>query len=319
MRLAFLAALLLAGCTTVTEPASGPPLAAEAVPLNAQDPAQERVGRLRFLGGLHLATTDAFGSLSALRWKDGRLWSVIDEGRWASFAPVERDGRLVGAAGLALGNLHGPDGAPLEEKRDRDAEGLTRDGEGWLVSFERDHRIWRYADLSGPAAPTAFDPVAILGPLKENDGVEAMAGDSRRLFLCAERIAAEGPNCAIVEDGAVRRVSLTAPPALEPKLAFPVDADFGRDGTLYVLFRSYSPEGGSRGAVLARSPDGHVRHLASLVAPYSVDNYEGLAVREERGRTYLYLIADENFDRRDNAGKPGARQRQLLMKFEVAD
>ena len=318
MRLAFLAAFFLAGCTTIAEPPAGLPIAAEAVPLNAEDPAQDRIGRLRFMGGLHLATTDTFGSLSALRWHDGRLWSVIDEGGWASFAPVERDGRLVGATGLELGKLHGPDGAPLEERPVRDAEGLTRDGDGWLVSFERNHRIWRYANLSGPAAPVAIDPAAVLGPMPPNEGVEALAGDSRRLFLCAERIAAEGPNCAIVEDGAVRRVSLTAPPALEAQLAFPVDADFGGDGTLYVLFRSYSPEGGSRGAILARTPDGHVRHLASLVAPYTVDNFEGLAVREERGRTFLYLISDENFDRRDNPAKTGW-QRQLLMKFEVVD
>ena len=244
---------------------------------------------------------------------------MIDEGGWASFVPVERDGRLVGAAGLQLGKLHGPDGAPLEEKAVRDAEGLTRDGDFWLVSFERDHRIWHYTDLSGPAVATPVDPVAVLGPMAGNEGVEALAGNSVRLFLCAERTAVAGPNCAIVEGPRVTPLALTAPPALEPKLAFPVDADFGADGTLYVLFRSYSPEGGSRGAVLARSPDGHVRHLATLVAPYSVDNYEGLAVREERGRTYLYLIADENFDLRDNAGKPGARQRQLLMKFEVED
>lgn len=323
MRFAILAAFLLAGCTvqtTAPERAAVPtvPVTAQAIPLNPADPAQDRVGALRYLGGVHLSSADPrFGSLSALRWKDGRLWSIVDEGGWAHFAPVERGGRLTGVRDAAIGKLHGPDGAPLEEKALRDAEGLTRNGDGWLVSFERSHRVWAYRDLDGPAAETRIDLPALLGAMGNNEGVEAIAGDEDRLFVCAERLAAEAPNCAIVEGGAVTRLSLTAPPQLDPKVAFPVDADFGSDGTLYVLFRSWSGGMDSRAGIVGRSPDGRVRNLGTLVQPMSTDNYEGLAVREQGGRTYLYLLSDDNFDLRDNPTKDGPHQRTLLMKFEV--
>ncbi|MFN3388164.1 MAG: esterase-like activity of phytase family protein [Allosphingosinicella sp.] len=323
MRFALLAAFLLAGCaaqTSAPERAGAPavPVAAQAIPLNPADPAQQRIGALRYLGGVHLTSADPrFGSLSALRWKDGRLHAIIDEGGWATFAPVERGGRLTGVRDAAIGKLHGPDGAPLEEKVLRDAEGLTRDGDGWLVSFERNHRVWAYRDLGAPATETRIDLAATFGEMGNNEGVEAIAGDRDRFFACAERLAAAGPNCAIVERGAVTRISLTAPPELDPKVAFPVDADFGSDGTLYVLFRSWSGGMDSRGGIVARSPDGRMRTLGTLVQPLSTDNYEGLAVREQGGRTYLYVISDDNFDLRDNPTKDGPHQRTLLLKFEV--
>ena len=46
----------------------------------------------------------------------------------------------------------------------------------------------------------------------------------------------------------------------------------------------------------------------TLLPPLSVDNFEGLAVREEGGRTFLYIVSDDNFS---------GSQRTLLMKFEV--
>ena len=323
MRFAVIAAFLLAGCaaqTAAPERASAPavPVSAEAVPLNPANPAQERVGALRYLGGVHLTSPDPrFGSLSALRWKDGRLWSIIDEGDWAHFAPVERGGRLTGVRDVVIGELRAPDGSLLEDKAMRDAEGLTRNGNGWLVSFERTHRVWGYQDLDAPALETRIDLPAMFGEMGNNEGVEAIAGDHDRFFACAERLAATGPNCAITQGGAVTRLSLTAPAELDAKVAFPVDADFGSDGTLYVLFRSWSGGMDSRGGIVARSPDGTVRTLGALVQPMTTDNYEGLAVREQGGRTYLYLISDDNFDRRDNPAKDGPHQRTLLMKFEV--
>jgi hypothetical protein len=322
MRIAILAAFLLAGCAAQTPPpAAAPawlPISAAPLPLDPAQPQREIFGRLRFMGEVHLTSSDPrFGSLSALRWKDGRLHSVVDEGGWASFAPVEENGRLVGARDLAIGKLHAPDGSELIERPVRDAESLTRDGDGWLVGFEREHRVWRYADLNGPAEPIAIDPQAIVGTMPNNEGPEAIAGDAERLFLCAERLSVTAPNCAIVQKDQVTPVTVAAPPQLDPKLAFPTDADFGRDGTLYVLFRSYSGGTDNRAAIVARAPTGEQRTLVTLLPPFNLDNMEGLAVREERGRTYLYIISDENFDARDNAGKPGPRQRTLLMKFEL--
>jgi hypothetical protein len=45
-----------------------------------------------------------------------------------------------------------------------------------------------------------------------------------------------------------------------------------------------------------------------IVPPASVDNMEGLAVREDAGGTIIYLISDDNFN---------PIQRTLLMKFRL--
>ena len=322
MKRLFLLTLLLAGgCATIPHSeAPEVPVTAAAIPLNEAEPGQQTIGSLRYLGGVHIDSADpSFGSLSALRWRDGRFYSIIDEGGWASFEPVEQRGRLVGIRRAMVGKLHGPDGTPLVERPVRDSEGLTRDGDGWLVSFEREHRVWRYPALDAPAQPTSIDPKALLGePLGNNEGVEAIAGNSDRLFLCAERLPTDGPNCAIAANGVVSaRFSLAPPPGLDQKVGFPTDADIASDGTIYLLFRSWSGGRDNRAAVLALSPSGQVRTLATLVPPVSVDNMEGLAVREQAGRTYLYLISDENFAKRDKPDKPDEWQRTLLMKFEV--
>jgi hypothetical protein len=38
------------------------------------------------------------------------------------------------------------------------------------------------------------------------------------------------------------------------------------------------------------------------------DNFEGMAVRKEGGRVMLYIIADDNFEK---------KQRTLLLKFRL--
>ena len=48
--------------------------------------------------------------------------------------------------------------------------------------------------------------------------------------------------------------------------------------------------------------------IARLAPPLTVDNMEGIAIRREGGRTFVYLISD------DNQSKV---QRTLLLKFEL--
>ena len=54
-------------------------------------------------------------------------------------------------------------------------------------------------------------------------------------------------------------------------------------------------------------PDGASQDIATFRAPLSGDNFEGLAVRQEGEKTFLYIVSDDNFS---------ASQRTLLMKFE---
>jgi hypothetical protein len=68
------------------------PIRVTAEPLNASDPAADRVGRLRFEGGLDLTSSDRrFGGISALLWFEncGRLLAASDTGAWIILEPDE--------------------------------------------------------------------------------------------------------------------------------------------------------------------------------------------------------------------------------------
>ncbi|QIQ88088.1 MAG: peptidylprolyl isomerase [Erythrobacter sp.] len=47
-----------------------------------------------------------------------------------------------------------------------------------------------------------------------------------------------------------------------------------------------------------------------------LDNFEGLALREQSGKTYFYLVSDDNFRNCAEDDAPGC-QRTLLAKFEI--
>ena len=316
-----LLALLAGGCATLPQQ-SGDAIAVttRAVPLDASDPKRETVGRLRYLGGLELDSLNGrLGGMSSLKWRDGLLYAVSDIGDWFTILPVERGGRLTGARVTAAGDLLAADGAELQGYLIGDAEGLAPDGDGgWLVSFEHEHKLLRYVRLGALAQESGLKPVELFGPLEENNGIEAIARRDGRTFLCAERLAtAAAANCQLRTAGGVEQVRLTGPEGLDPNTAFPVDADFAADGTLYVLFRSWSGGSDNRGAIVARSPAGEMTTIATFVKPMTLDNYEGLALREEGGRTFLYIVSDENFRQYNDPAKPETWQHTYLMKFEL--
>ncbi|MFL6845471.1 MAG: esterase-like activity of phytase family protein [Allosphingosinicella sp.] len=321
MRIFFPLALLVAGCATLPPAPVGDaiPVAASPLALDSNDPGRSILGRLRYLGGAVLTSPDKrFGGFSSLKWRGGRLWAVTDVGDWASFVPVERAGRLVGAEDFRMGDLLDAGGRPLTGTATGDSESLTPDGRGWLVSFEHEHKILRYDRLGAPAEASGLDPQVLFGPLEKNHGIETLATRGDRLFLCAERLASgSAPNCLIRGGGRDRPVSLTGPEGLDPETAFPVDASWAEDGTLYVLFRSWSGGFDNRAAIVARSPSGETRTLALFVRPVVIDNWEGLAVRDEGSRRYLYVISDDNFHEYDVPEKPAEWQRTMLMKFEL--
>src|SRR6266542_3687730 len=74
--------LLLLGASLGAEPLT---IRSAPVPFNPQDPTQRTVGRLRYLGGLHLTSDHLrFGGWSSLRLgPDGtRVTAISDEGMW---------------------------------------------------------------------------------------------------------------------------------------------------------------------------------------------------------------------------------------------
>ncbi len=311
-----IAAILVGGYVYVHQPFARDGTELVPVPLSEDDPALVRLGKVTYRGGLDIPRMGLnIGGLSALRWhaESGRLLALTDDARFVWITPDEEAGRLVGITDIAVGDLLGLQGERLNGKERGDSESLTRSAEGgWLVGFERDHRVWRYASLTSPAQPTAMEPSAFLGtPLEDNSGLETLAGDETRLFACAERrSAALSPNCGVGAIGAPSRALRALPTDLPSKQdAVPTDADQLRADWFVVLFRSYTAQTGNRAAISAiSSSTGVQRPIAFLAPPLNVDNFEGLAVRNEGGRTFLYIVSDDNFS---------ADQRTLLMKFEL--
>jgi len=303
--------LLLAACVSDGPAVPGPTrlaMTAQRLPLDPADPGRNTVGRLSYRGGLVLSAADPrFGGLSGLRWRDGRLHAVSDRGDFIVLEPREDKDRLVGVAGATLTRLRDTRGQPLAGKAD--AEALTGDGTGgWLVAFERDHRVWRYPDPDSPAVPTGIDPAALLGPLAGNQGVEAMAGGAEALLLCAERTATAGqPNC-VLGPGTPKPAAVGIESPRRRAAYVPTDADRLDQASVIVLLRSYSQwEGAAAMIAIWRAGEG-VTRLAALEPPLSVDNMEGIAVRHEGGRTYIYIVSDDNFS---------PLQQTLLMKFRL--
>lgn len=280
-------------------------------------------GELVFKGGVEIAPDKArIGGISGLEWHDGQLYAVTDDGRWLVLTPEDVQGRLVDVSEVTLVPLLDERARPLGNKARGDAEALTRLPSGeWLVAFEQEHRIWRYADLEGPAAdagdrPDAKAALALLAKAAPNGGIEAMAATSDVFLACGEWIGGAEPNCVHASMGGISRFNLPAPEGIAEAGGVPTDAACKTDGTCYVLFRSYRPGEGNRAAIVELGRDAAPRTLAVLTPPLLLDNFEGLALRESEAGDFLYLVSDDNFRNCDGAARAGC-QRTLLMKFLI--
>jgi cyclophilin family peptidyl-prolyl cis-trans isomerase len=281
---------------------------------------QTRAGELVFRGGVEIAPDKAdIGGVSGLTWHDGALFAVTDDGRWMEFEISEVAGRLVDVAGVRLGPLLDDKGKMLGAKQRGDAEALTRLESGeWLVAFEQEHRIWRYADLEGPATGSETRAATLTAGAEANGGLETLAAFPGGLLACGEWVDAARPNCLRITDSGAAPFHLAAPAGIAEAGGVPTDAECASDGTCYVLFRSYNPSEGNRAGLVALAPDNTAQTLGVLAPPLKLDNFEGLALREEGARRFLYVISDDNF--RNCEVKPGAGcQRTLLYKFAIGD
>jgi hypothetical protein len=321
--------LVAADPTAAREPAPAAPIeiTAQAIPLNIEDPAVTEIGKLRWRGGLVLTSREPrFGGWSDM-WvaPDGRTFrSISDEGSWLTAAlRYDPAGQLIGIESGLIGSLRGEDGQVLGNKLETDAEGLARlpDG-GWLVSFERDHRVLQYPPgeesagqgLAGRPRRLTTPPEFRRQPV--NGGVEAMVVlPDRRTVLISEE-ASERPGTAVgwivdggatwskfhyqTRDGDHRPTSLAVLPG----------------GDLVLIERAFDRARGVRVAVKRVrvadiAPDAIVRgeELAWLRHPFSVDNLEAVAAGGgPRGETLLWLLSDNNFN---------PLQRTILLHFEL--
>ncbi len=288
------------------------------VALDESDPERTEVGELIYRGGLKIEPgEEEIGGISGLEWFEGALWAVSDNGRWLKIVPDESNARLLDLYSIDMGPLLDLDGKKLKKKEQTDAEAITRfPSGGWAVAFERNHRSLRYDTLTEPARIEVTDGLDKLGALGPNEGVETYASYSEGGVLCAERHSAGEANCLRVRRRDEQAFELIPPPTLADHGGVPTDAAGAQDGICYILFRCYTPGYGNRAAIVELSPENEARALAIFDAPLTVDNFEGLALREQFGKRYLYVASDDNFNNcfeRDSANC----QDTLIMKFEI--
>ncbi|MFQ5829844.1 MAG: esterase-like activity of phytase family protein [Candidatus Methylomirabilia bacterium] len=301
--------------------AAGPP-AVEAVPieLDPETPGRRRIGGLTFLSGFELRSADSrFGGLSGLALSaDGdSLYAVSDNGYWLT-ARLRHDanGRLAGLTAWEIAPLLTPEGRVLRGQL-RDAEALARDQDGSLiVAFEHAHRVWRYppppAAFTAPAQPLRAP--AELADAPANGGLEAVTvlPDGSLLALAEEFKNPDGS----LKGWLIEKIGFALVSYLPSKGFSPTDLATLASGDVLLLERRYSVISGPA-ARIRRLSGASVRAaarlqgevIAQLELPLAVDNFEGLAVREdpEMG-TLLYLISDDNFS---------PLQRTLLLQFRL--
>jgi hypothetical protein len=281
-----------------------------AVPLDPRDPSVRSIGAFAYAGGIEIKAADSTGvhELSDLRIVSGdRLVAVSDAGYFF-------EARLLFDQTAELSGLTDARVTSLVNERGQPLTGLEADAEGFdvmptgdrLVSFERNHRIWLYAADDSPPRPTPAPDAHF----PANEGMEALT-----VYPAA------GPGVYLVgsEGGTVWRCSIagtcdeTAFGALVPAgFGLTALAAYGEVGDFAMLARAYDPRFGTRvsvrviGATGAR--EGRVLDEMRLAAPFTVDNFEGIAVapRSPDG-IRLYLVSDDN---------GSTAQRTYLLAFD---
>jgi hypothetical protein len=301
------------------------------VPLNPDDPAQVRVGHLRYRGGIEMLALDPrFGGLSDLRvTQRGRDLVAVSDCGWVLIAQLRYDeeGNLTGVSRAQLMALVAPDGRPVRE-REGDAESLALAPDGaFIVGFEQRHRLWRYPPGSGPFALPP-DPLQVppgIAGLEANQGFEgALALEDGRVLVISEAPSGQ-PRSAVgwIEQGAVWEafdLPLVYAPEVPTEPFRPTGLGLLPGGDVVVAERRYPPVA----VRLRRIPRPSLEagrglegsELARLAPPLTVDNLEGVDVATgPDGETRLYLISDDNDCAKDGHRSGSSNQRTLLLSF----
>lgn len=285
---------LLAGCRAPA--ADG--ITFESLPLSTDERQSVRLGDVEVLSIHHLRSGRRwFGGISGISFDGHVVTAINDVGHWLRFRmDVDNAGRPTAFGDLEIAPLGGLDGS----KEDGDAEEIRATSDGWLVSFERRHRLLLYRnDLSG--RPERLQPPADYNLQPENGGVEALTplADGRLLLLSEEGTGEDGLGQGwIGRPGAWQTLSYRRSGQFHP-----TSATLMPNGDVLVLERRFSLIGGV-GSRLVRVAAADVRpgavlegrELYTLEPPLLVDNYEGITVwRRQDGRSVAYIVADDNF------------------------
>lgn len=272
-------------------------------------------GTIRFVRGWHLVSPHSrFGGFSALaRTGPGRFQLIGDNG-YATRLTLDPDGAV---SNVRIRPLPTPDGRPAR-KAMADTEAMFVDpesGKSW-VALENVNQIWRFdADLlqiesrrklpqprwpknRGPEAMTRLaDGRTVVFSEEADDDPRGCAaliytGDPAAPGVAPIRFFYDSRGKGLVSDAA----------ALPDGRILLVHRRLGFDPVFTTIIAIVDPADIKKNAVVRSLTIGRVP------GPLA-ENYEGAAISVEQGRTYLWLVADDNFN---------VWQRSLLLQFELA-
>ena len=267
-----------------------------------------------FLGAFRWSMTDArFGGFSAIDLSaDGtRFVALNDRGAFVQ-GQLRRtaEGRIAEVEAGPVTRLKSNTDTPLAPGRN-DSEGIAVAADGTTyVSFEGVTRVLRYPDIHGLAENLPTPPEFARFP--HNASLESLAIDAQGvLYTIPEEVTYAKPIRLLTgqkpniegRDFPVWRFAAgkwTQPFDLPRDGGFlPVSADFGPDGRLYVLERSFHGIAGFASRVRS------FQVAASGLTDPRVDlqtstgqhgNLEGLSVwRDDSGAIRLTMVSDDNF------------------------
>ncbi len=289
------ACLFLCAALSATAGGASKGLTPETIPVEFQTPDDSP---LQFRGGLIIRPPHAdFGGLSGLALEGARKAVLVsDKGAWVRLSLDMENGTLTGVDDVRISPILDAEGNPVSEGA-VDAEDLTRDpqsGALW-VSFERDHRIWRFDEGGGTPQETLRHPK--WETYAKNTGLEALArDDDGRIWAIRE---ASGdyakPFPVFVWDG--ERFEEKRLP--RPSRHLVTGADFGPDGWLYITERKFAFTSGFeirlRRLKYGDGPDPVADEtLIALPSQSNIDNIEGIEVWREGGETLILIASDDN-------------------------
>ena len=327
--------LLLLGCLCLALPATAKDITVTAtpIPLNPADTAQTVVDSLEYVAGFALGSTaPEWGGYSGMVMApDGTsLLAVSDVGHWLRLE-LKQDsaGRLTGVGAARIEPLLDESAQPVAGKEWSDAEEIVRAPDGhFYVSFERHHRIWRYASVEGipdgPAEPVPLPDA--FRDLPDNSGIEAMTAEGIGTLMVIAEGAPSGAeqsagwawegkqdwrSFSVKRSGGFEPTSL----AVVTRTQLSVAENFERSPLLLLERRYTEQDGPSARVVSVTFPSFPYSRpvagssLVELRLPLSVDNFEALAVRPApEDQAFVYLLSDDN---------QSDKQRTLLLQFRT--
>ena len=279
--------------------------------------APQTSGAMRFVCGWHLVSPHSrFGGFSALASTGPGRFLLLGDNGYATQLAFGGDGRL---AAFRIAPLPVPRGWP-GRKSMIDSESLFVDPvtQAAWVGMERTNQLWQF-DAAMARLPKRYAPAA-LQDWPRGRGAEAMVrlADGRIVMLAEGGRGDPRQNRGVMLShppgaGAVRSTRFFYDAQGKGAVS---DAALLPDGRILIVHRKVGWNPVFTTIVAVADPDdiksnAILRSRAIGTVPRSLaDNFEGAAVATQNGRTWLWLVSDDNFQR---------WQRSLLLQFELVD